>query len=634
VSTGRLAVPEAAGIPLDADFQVFGSGSVRPHRVRFDPADPGFLSRLPGGRLVFRVLAPARTVEVMVLARGEGAVPPVTGLPLTRLGAAGAVSLWEGATPPPGPAFGCSVACRLDDGTAVYLAATGITSGVERLDRFPVVCDDVPCHDPPPWAAGAVIYQVFPDRFANGDPGNDPAEVAPWGSEPTRTGFQGGDLAGLAARADHLAELGVDVVYLTPIFDSPSNHRYDTVDYLAVDPVLGGDEALADLVETLHHRSIRVILDVSLNHTHPRFAPFADLVANGEDSPYLGWFAVSDWPPRLEYRPDAVTEGGFWDELITRVRAETEIPVVAVDGADPPVRTTYETWNGVPTMPRVDLGHPAARRFMLDVITRWVRAADIDGWRMDVVRYVDHDFWAEARRELRAVKPDAYLLAEVMGDARRWLAGDEFDATMNYTFRDLCVDFFAKGVLDAAGLLEGFLEMTAMYSPAVTAMSHNLIGSHDMPRFLTEAGGDVDRLTLATLFQLTVPGAPGLYYGDEVAMAGGPDPANRGAFPWDGGDRAHLERVRSLLAVRRRRPSLRTGWWRLLAHDADAFAYERSICPEDGVAERTVVALNSGNTPTTLPVAGVGEPLWSHRSVRRNRRSLRLGPRAGLVAEA
>ncbi len=612
---------------------MFGSGSVRPHRVRFDPTDPGFLARLPDGRLVFRVLAPARAAEVMVLTRIDGAKPPVTGHPLVLLGAAGTVSLWEGAAVPPGPAFGCSVACRLDDGTAVYLARTGITSGVERLDRFPVACVDVPCHDMPPWAAGAVVYQVFPDRFANGDPGNDPADVAPWGSEPTRTGFQGGDLTGIASRADYLADLGVDLVYLTPVFASPTNHRYDTVDYFAVDPTLGGDEALAGLVEALHRRSIRVILDVSLNHTHPSFAPFADLVANGEDSAYRGWFVVADWPVRLEYRPDAVTEGGFWEEHLARIRSETAIPVVAVDGDGPPVRTTYESWHGVPTMPRVDLGHPPVRRYMLDVVTHWVRSFAIDGWRMDVVRYIDHDFWAEARREVRSVKPDAYLLAEVMGDARRWLAGDEFDATMNYTFRDLCVDFFARGAIDAGELLEGFLEMTAMYSPAVTAMSHNLIGSHDTPRFLTEAGGDLDRLTLATLFQLTVPGAPGLYYGDEVAMTGGHDPANRGAFPSDGGDPAHLERVSSLLSVRRRRPSLRSGWWRLLAHDADAFAYERLTSPEDAVAERTVVALNGGKTPTTLPVAGVGEPLWSHRSVRRNRRSLRLGPRAGLVAE-
>jgi neopullulanase len=247
---------------------------------------------------------------------------------------------------------------------------------------------------------------------------------------------------------------------------------------------------------------------------------------------------------------------------------------------------------------------------------------------MDVVRYIDHDFWEAARRELKAVKPDAYLLAEVMGDARRWLAGDEFDATMNYTFRDLCVDFFAKRCIDGTALLEGFLEMTAMYSPAVTAMSHNLVGSHDMPRFLTEAGGDVDRLVLATLFQLTVPGAPGLYYGDEVAMTGGHDPANRGAFPWGGGDRRHRQRVGELLALRRRRPSLRLGWWRLVAHDGDAFAYERIAGDE-----RTLVALNMGETATTLPVPDLGEVVWAHRSVRRQRRSIRLGPHAGAVLE-
>ena len=633
MSVDQPALPAGRGIALAGDFQVFGSGSVRPHRIRFDPADPGFLSRLSDGRLVSRVLAPAGAAEVMLVARVDAQTPPVTGFPLTRLGAAGSVSLWEAAIEPPARSFGCSIACRLDDGTAVYLAPTGVASGIERLDRFPVVVGEVRCHEPPPWAAGAVVYQVFPDRFANGDPGNDPDDVAPWGSTPTRGGFQGGDLAGIAARADYLADLGVDVVYLTPVFTSQSNHRYDTVDYRSVDPMLGGDEALEAMVEALHCRSIRVILDVSLNHTHPRFAPFADLVARGEASDHVGWFAVSDWPVRLEYRPEAVTPGGFWDEQVERIRTETTIPVFSVDGDGPPVHT-YESWYGVPTMPRVNLGHPGARRFMLDVVTHWVRRFDIDGWRMDVVRYIDHDFWAEARRELRAVKPGAYLLAEVMGDAGRWLAGDEFDATMNYTFRDLCVDFFAKGAIDGAVLLEGFLEMTAMYSPAVTAMSHNLIGSHDMPRFLTEAGGDIDRLTLATLFQLTVPGAPGLYYGDEVAMAGGHDPANRGAFPWDGGDQVHRDRVRALLAVRRGRPSLRVGWWRLLAHDGDAFAYERIAGPAPDVAERTVVALNMGFGKVSLPVAGAGEALWSHRRVRVLRRSVRLGPRSGVVLAA
>lgn len=617
--------PEPARRRLASDFQVYGTGSVRPHRVRFDPADPGFLARLPDGRLTFRVLGPGNVAEAMVVARVDDP-DEVIGYPLTLLGAAGAVSLWETTIEPPAPFFGCSIALRLADGSAVYLAPTGIASGIERLDRFPVMVADVPCHDAPAWAAGAVIYQIFPDRFANGDRGNDPDDVAPWGSEPTRRGFMGGDLAGITANADYLEGLGVDVVYLTPIFASPSNHRYDTVDYLAVDPMLGGDQAFGELVAELHRRSIRVLLDVSLNHVHPRFAGFADLIASGEASAHHGWFAVSDWPVRVEYRPGLIEPGDFWDEHLERIRDEAGVPVVAVDGEGPVVRTTYEAWYGVPTMPRVDLQHQGARRFMLDVVNHWVERFDIDGWRMDVVRYIDHDFWVEARRELRAVKPDAYLLAEVMGDASRWLAGDEFDATMSYTFRDLCVDFFAKGAIDAATMLEGFLEMTAMYSPAVTAMSHNLIGSHDMPRFLTVSGGDLDRLMLATLFQLTVPGAPGLYYGDEVAMAGGPDPANRGAFLWERADGPHVRQVRSLLGVRRERSSLRTGSWRLLAHDGDAFAYER-VAGE----EHTVVALNLATDEARLPVGGAGPVLWSYGRARPLRRSLRLGPRTGVV---
>ncbi|MBA2338005.1 MAG: DUF3459 domain-containing protein [Acidimicrobiia bacterium] len=613
--------------PLPSDFQVYGSGSVRPHRVRFDPTDPAFLARLSDGRLAFRVLGPPDVEEAMVLTRVDEPVAVVTGFPLTLVGAAGAVSLWEATIVPPAPAFGCSIALRLAGGAAVYLAPTGITSGIERLDRFPVTVAEVPCHDAPSWAQGAVIYQIFPDRFANGDPGNDPADVAAWGSEPTRVGFMGGDLAGIAATADYLADLGVDVLYLTPIFTSPSNHRYDTVDYLAVDPMLGGDQALADLVAALHRRSIRVLLDVSLNHVHPRFAPFADVVTTGAASPFSGWFQVSSWPARVEVRPQMIEPGDFWHEHVERIREETGVPVVVADGDGAAVAATYDAWYGVPTMPRINLGDPAARRFMLDVVTHWVKRFDIDGWRMDVVRYIDHDFWIEAREELRAVKPDAYLLAEVMGDASRWLAGDEFDATMNYTFRDLCVDFFAKGTIDAATMLEGYLAMTAMYSPAVTAMNHNLIGSHDMPRFLTEAGGDLDRLLLATLFQVTVPGAPGLYYGDEVAMEGGRDPANRGGFPGEGGgDTEHLGRVRSLLRVRRQRPSLLAGGWRLLGYEGDALAYERVAG-----GERTVVALNLATETVRLPVAIDGDVLWSHGRTRPRRRSLRLGPRSGAV---
>ena len=169
---------------------------------------------------------------------------------------------------------------------------------------------------------------------------------------------------------------------------------------------------------------------------------------------------------------------------------------------------------------------------MIDVTTRWLGEFDIDGWRMDVVRYIDHDVWRDVRAAVRSVRPDAYLLAEVMGDAGRWLRGDEFDATMNYTFRELSIDYFATGVIGTPTFLEGVLELLAMYPPDVTEVNHNLLGSHDTPRFLTMAGGDTDSLMLATLFQLTFPGAPGLYYGDELPMEGGADPDNRRGFDW------------------------------------------------------------------------------------------------------
>ena len=191
------------------------------------------------------------------------------------------------------------------------MAPTGIASGIERLDRFEVEVDALPTQDVPDWMRGAVVYQIFPDRFANGDPTNDPAGTVPWGSPPEGTTVMGGDLAGIGSRVDHLVDLGVDVVYTTPIFSSPSNHKYDTTDYHAVDPAFGGDEALRDLVATLHANGIRVVLDVSLNHTHPSFFAFRDLCEKGESSPYRDWFVVDDWPPRVVSRPALIRPGDF-----------------------------------------------------------------------------------------------------------------------------------------------------------------------------------------------------------------------------------------------------------------------------------------------------------------------------------
>jgi cyclomaltodextrinase len=611
----------AAAQPLESDFQPFGPGNVRPHRIEFDSRDPAYLSRDAHGILTFRVVAPAETLEAMVVVRGE----TIAGYPMRRVGAAGGVSLWDARIAPSDVQLRFSLAIRLEGDLAAYLAPTGVASGIERIDRFELHVDEIAVHDAPPWAAGALIYQIFPDRFARSSASGPNPGLDAWDVAPTSRSFLGGDLPGVVERLPHLVDLGVDVVYLNPVFTSPSNHGYDTVDYRAVDPALGGDEALRTLVAAAHDAGLRVILDTSLNHCHPKFFAFADLVERGPGSVYAGWFDVHEWPVRVRCRPHLVEPDSYWGVHLDRLREESGMPVEAVADNGPVVEPTYDAWYGVPLMPRVNLEHPDARRYMLDTATYWVREFDVDGWRMDVVRYIDHDFWHEMRREVRAVRADAYLLAEVMGDARRWLAGDEFDAVMNYTFRELAVDYFATRVIDTAKFLEGLLEMTAMYSPAVTAMNHNLLGSHDTPRFLTLAGGDEVSLLLATLVQLTVPGSPGIYYGDEIGMVGGPDPDNRRGMTWSIADSEVADAVRSLAGVRKEHAALRTGSWSLVSAVGDAFAYERVL----GGGRVVVVVNTDDEDDLLLPPLGVGSIEWSVGAVVVSSGGVRVGPRSG-----
>ncbi len=191
-------------------------------------------------------------------------------------------------------------------------------------------------------------------------------------------------------------------------------------------------------------------------------------------------------------------------------KQEAGLPIEEVADAGPAVEPTYETWYGVPTMPRVNLAHPPTRAYMLQALTGWVRDYGDYGWRLDVARYVDPDVWRDLRRVLREVRPDAYLLGEVMGDAGRWLQGDAFDASMNYPLRELALRFFATGAIDGREVADGLARMWARGAWPVAQAAHNLIGSHDTPRFLTLAGGELWRSRLAVVLQMTFPGAPGL----------------------------------------------------------------------------------------------------------------------------
>jgi glycosidase len=420
-----------------------------------------------------------------------------------------------------------------------------------------------------------------------------PERRADWGTAPHRLDFQGGDLVGLTGRLDYLAGLGVDAIYLNPIFTSPSTHKYDASDFYSVDPAFGGDDALRGFVEAAHRQDIRIILDVAFDHCHPTFAPFQDLLANGAASKFADWFTVYDWPPRVIVR-DQLARAYYPADYYASMKQtliDASVPVEERSDEGPPVEPTYRAWYGVPTMPQLDLEDPGARAYFLDVATYWIREFDIDGWRMDVAREPSHDFWREARRAIREVKEDAYLLAEIWGDTSDWLQGDQFDATMNYTFRDLCVGYFADRTLDTDAMVDGIHAMLAMYAQPVTDASHNLLGSHDVERFLHMADGNVDALGLATFLQLTFPGAPGIYYGDEVGLGGGKDPDNRGAFPWDRVESGHglLEEMRALTALRREYPALRLGVFREVERFADGFAFTR-----EHEGQRILVVINNG----------------------------------------
>ncbi len=448
--------------------------------------------------------------------------------------------------------------------------------------------------DTPAWVRDAVFYQVFPDRFAASDRVHKPGPLEPWDLPPTSHGFKGGDLLGIAEHLDYLTDLGITALYLTPIFASASNHRYHTYDYLAVDPLLGGDHALRELLDAAHARDVRVVLDGVFNHTGRGFWPFHHVLETGAASPYRHWFHFDH----------ASLDAGR--------------PVVAYPHPEAPVADrSYRAWWGLPALPKLNTDNPEVRAYLFGVAEHWLRFG-IDGWRLDVPAEIDDEaFWQEFRARCRVVRSDAYLVGEIWQSAPDWLRGDRFDALMNYPLAAaingfvggdrLAGDILAEHhelsqsvrPLDGDGFANRVIELDRNYDPDVVAVQLNLLGSHDTPRLRTVLGGDPQAVRLATLLQMTLPGAPSVYYGDEIGLSGGNDPASRGAFPWDTGrwEPGLRDSVRSLIALRRSEPALRAG------PVVVAGAAERAVAFDRGVGDRRfVVAVNAGDAPLGLPI--------------------------------
>src|SRR5262245_58944324 len=268
---------------------------------------------------------------------------------------------------------------------------------------------------PPDWVRDAVFYQIFPDRFARSTRLVKPDHLEDWDAVPTFRGYKGGDLYGIIEHLDHIETLGANALYLTPIFQAASNHRYNTHDYYQVDPMLGGTQALRELLDTCHARGIRVILDGVFNHSGRGFFPFHDLLENGPQSPYVDWFHVQSFP---------------------------------LNAYQPHQGLGYRAWWGHASLPKFNIRTRAVREFLWDVATYWLQLG-IDGWRLDAPNEIeDADFWREFRRRCRAVNPEAYLVGEIWGDASPWLQGDQFDVVMHYELTRTLFGFVAAETLN------------------------------------------------------------------------------------------------------------------------------------------------------------------------------------------
>jgi cyclomaltodextrinase len=451
----------------------------------------------------------------------------------------------------------------------------------------------------PDWVRDAVFYQIFPDRFARSPRTRHPRGIRfkPWGSSPAEQGYQGGDLLGIADRLDYLHELGINALYLNPIFSSASNHRYHTYDYYQVDPLLGGNAALRELLDAAHARQIRV--------------------------PYVDWFFVQDWPLR-PYNHD--------DEN----------------------HHNYISWWDLPALPKFNTDNPGVRDYLLGVARYWIEFG-IDGWRLDVPGEINDDtFWQDFRRVAKGANPEAYIVGEIWTPAQRWLQGDQFDAVMNYQFTAPVLNYTGADTLrpdykkneydlrpfDAVQFATAVERMYGLYDWEINYAQLNLLDSHDTARALWIMGEDKSALRLAVFLQMTMLGAPCIYYGDEIGLSAADDPYCRGAFPWEdeaSWDNDLLAYYRQITALRHGFPVLRRGSFEPLYAQGQVYAFRRRLA---GYEALVLVNAAATETAVDLPLpadsAGAFIQAWPDvetkiRHAPQQHLAISLPPRAGLV---
>ncbi len=462
-----------------------------------------------------------------------------------------------------------------------------LTKEQTEMDGRMLQCFTVPWMNPadinktPKWVNETIWYQIFPDRFCKGAESREEADVLPWrtGTVTNEERF-GGNLNGIREKLPYLANLGITGIYLNPIMEAESNHKYDTTDYTKIDPHFGTEEEFGALVKEAHHHGIRVMVDAVFNHCGRKFAFWQDVLEKGRNSAYADWFMIQDWE-QLGKRADT-RDGRFYSFAFA-------------DG-----------------MPKLNTNNEAVISYFSKVCEDWIGKFDIDGIRFDVGNEVSHTFLKALRKHLQKLKPDLYFLGEIWHDASQWLYGDEYDAVMNYPLMSGIHDFFLDKGMEKTEFEYMVNHCYTMYMQQTNNVMFNLLDSHDTQRLMSRFDNlDQFYQQLAILF--TMPGSPCIYYGTEIAMKGGFDPDCRRCMPWEEleteENREKIATMKTLISMRKHEAACKS----LYFHFPKEYAAHRLVeyIKLDEAGNRLEVLLNCSDKAAEIREGG--EVLFARR---------------------
>lgn len=428
----------------------------------------------------------------------------------------------------------------------------------------------------PSWVEDAVVYNIFPDSFATSH-----QKIV---CEPTTLDYNGntvssrlgGTLTGVTENVDYLVDLGINCVYINPIFAAGEYHKYDLLDYYHVDPVFGGDEAFKKMVETLHANGIKVIIDGVFNHCGWKFFAFEDVIQNQEKSEYCDWFYGLQFPV---VRPD-----------------------------DPEAYPNYATFAYERLMPKLATDNPKVQKYFCDVGRYWIKEFNLDGWRLDVSNEINNEFWRAFRKVVKEVNPEAIMIGEVWETASYWLQGDMFDSSMNYDFRKHSELFFGQSSIDAEEFASRVTHMLMRYKINVLPAQLNLLDSHDVSRFLSLCNNDTRRQRLALVFMMAFVGMPTIFYGDEQGIFGIKELDYRSPMPWDNQNKEQFEFFKKAISVRKSNPALKKGDFKVVSAEPGSQLLVISRTLND---QKITVCLNAGEKSVKID-APKGNIIWQN----------------------